>query len=265
MTLSVALIGFGALAQTVCDRLAQDPDVSIRQVLVRPEKKQKVCDLVPPQVQVIDSTDALLPEVSFVVEVASHSAVSAICPAILRRGIDVGLVSVGALAQQHVLDDVTGAAKSGRARAEVLPGAIGGIDALSAARHGLHRVDYTSRKAPISWRGSPAEKSHDLDAIAEPTVLFTGTAREAAIAFPKNANVVATVALAGVGFDKTRVTLMADPGTKSNCHQVLATGEGIALDYTTCGQPLPTNPRTSALTADSIVRAITNRSGGLII
>ncbi len=89
---------------------------------------------------------------------------------------------------------------------------MGGLDALAAARRaGLSSVSYVSRKPPAAWLGTPAERVADLSALTAAAAVFTGTAREAALAFPQNANVVAAIALAGLGFDETQVTLMADP------------------------------------------------------
>ena len=75
------------------------------------------------------------------------------------------------------------------------------MDALSAARaEGLDDVTYISRKPPLSWTGTHAERSFDLESITQAVVIYEGTAPGGREAIPKNANVAATIALAGLGF-----------------------------------------------------------------
>jgi aspartate dehydrogenase len=120
-------------------------------------------------------------------------------------------------------------------------------------------------KPPLAWRGSPAEKSCDLDRLTTRTTLFAGTAREAALAFPENANVAATIALAGLGLDATRVELVADPAARRNLHEIDAEGETGELHLEIRGLASVRNPKTSALTALSVARALVNEAAAIVI
>src|SRR5690606_34624506 len=140
---------------------------------------------------------------------AGHEALSQYGVAALNQGSDLVIVSIGALAHDDLWQELQAAATRSKI---ILPaGAVAGIDALSAARRGgLDAVSYSARKPPASL-------SSELPSDRE-TIVFEGSAREAALKFPKNANVAATIALAGIGFDATRVRIVADPGVTENIH-----------------------------------------------
>lgn len=265
MTKKIALIGYGAISTKILNATANDADPRIAQLLVRPARVTEIQQKVPDKVDVISQVADLADDIHYVVECAGHDAVRAYAAKILERGIDFGIISVGALADPALFQQLETACQEGKARLCILSGAIGGIDALSAARGGLNKVSYSARKPPMSWSGSPAENSHNLSAITEPTVLFSGSAREAALQYPKNANVVATVALAGIGFERTDVTLWADPAATGNSHEICATGAEFDLRYQTTGAALAANPKTSALTALSAIRSLKSRAPGIVI
>lgn len=137
----------------------------------------------------------------------------------------------------------------------ILAGAVAGIDGINAASlAGLSQVVYQGRKSPSGWQGSYADELIDYDALDKPTVFFTGTAREAATLFPANSNVAATIALAGVGLDETKVELIADPTLSHNIHHIIAEGVFGKLEISVTGLPLAENPKTSSLAAFSALR-----------
>jgi aspartate dehydrogenase len=199
-----------------------------------------------------------------VVECAGHGALAAHGEAVLAGGLDLLVVSTGALADDALAQSLRRAARE--ARILIPAGAVGGIDALAAMRlGGLDSVRYRSIKPPLAWRGTPAEQAIDLDRIAAPTVAYRGAAREAARLYPKNANVAATIALAGIGFERTEVEIVADPKARHNTHELEAKGASGELSLRLVNLPAPDNPKTSALTALSVVRALLNEALAIAI
>jgi aspartate dehydrogenase len=170
------------------------------------------------------------------------------------------LASVGALANEDLRHSLATAAREGGARVILISGGVGGLDALNSARAcGLETVTYAGRKPPLAWIGSPADSQFDLASISKPTAIFSGKAVEAARLYPQNANVAATIALAGVGFERTSVELFADPSITQNIHEIEATGSFGSLSLRIASNPLPENPRTSMLAALSIEAKVTMR------
>lgn len=258
--LTFAMIGYGTIAGYVAKAVETDPAFHLLQVITRPGRGDAAQAALGETVSPITHPDELADEVGLVLDCAGHAGLKDHGEAILQSGRDLITVSNGGLADAALYADLEAAAQRGGARLELLPGAIGGIDALAAARiGGLTSVTYQGRKPPAGWKGSPAEAQCDLDSLDAPFEHFRGSAREAALRYPKNANVAATVALAGLGMDQTTVSLIADPGTDANTHRVEASGAFGSFAFEIAGNPLPNNPKSSALTAMSVLRALRNR------
>ncbi|MDN2582067.1 aspartate dehydrogenase [Aquibium sp. ELW1220] len=265
----LGLIGYGTIARTLAGHLAAVSGIEAVTVLVRPGREADVPasfgdGAIP--VAAVTSVDALLAErPDFVVECAGHSAVDAFVPPLLRAGLDVVVVSIGALADEALSRRLRDAAVGGRSRMILPAGAVGGIDILSALGAGGEiQVRYTGTKPPKAWAGTPAEAVVDLAALDRPAVIFEGTAREAATAYPKNANVAATLALAGAGFEATRVVLVADPSAPGNVHEFEAVSPVARVTMRIENAPSG-NAKTSLATIMSVLREIRNRQGPVVI
>ncbi|TAG26937.1 MAG: aspartate dehydrogenase [Burkholderiales bacterium] len=253
--LPVCLIGYGAIGQAIVQRMAGHSQVKISHVVVR-----NTSVALPPGIQAVSTVPQ---DAQLVLECAGHSALhDHVLPA-LRRGIDCAVLSVGALSELGLPEALENAAQEGGAQLHLLSGAIGGIDAIAAAsKAGLSAVRYTGRKPPMAWRGTPAEKQFDLQALAltrQSATIFEASAREAAAQYPKNANVAATVSLAGLGLDVTQVRLIADGSQTENVHEIEMEGAFGTMMLVMRNQPLPSNPKTSMLTVLSALRFLDNR------
>ena len=264
---AVGLIGYGSIAQDALAALREAGDgVKIVGALCRPGRAAKASAALG-DVDVVESLDDLLArEPSVVAEVAGQGAVAEYGSEVLRRGFDLLVISIGALAETALLERLKAAAHEGKSRILLPAGAIGGLDAIAAMRAGgLSTVRYRSRKPPAAWRGSPGEKVADLDSLTKRTVLYRGNAGEAALRYPQNANVAAAVALAGLGFEATEVELVADPDAPGNVHEIEAEGAAGRFAIQLQGKPSRTNPKTSALAALSVARALMNLEATIVI
>ena len=253
--MKLAMIGNGAIAHYARAQLDLRGH-HLAALLLRPERV--VVMAAQNGVAVVSDPSDLPGDLDVVLDCAGHQALAQYGPDILRRGLNLVTVSIGALADPDLEAALTDAARAGGSQLILASGAIGALDALrGAAVGGLTRVTYTGRKPPQGWKGSPAEAVLDLTALGDTAQThFSGTAREAALKYPKNANVAAAVASAGPGFDDTRVDLVADPTVQANIHEIEAEGAFGRLVFRIEGASLPDNPRSSALAAMSVVDAV---------
>lgn len=263
-----AMIGCGAIGAGVLELLQGDPDLLVDQVVLPTGEHAGACSAIERYAPHARIVAALGPDdrPDLLVECAGHGAIMEHVLPALERGIPCMVASVGALSHAGAAERLEQAAARGHTQVQLLAGAIGAIDALAAARvGGLDSVVYTGRKPPFAWKGTPAERDCDLDALTTARCIFDGNAEQAAQLYPKNANVAATLSLAGLGLQRTRVRLFADPAVDENVHLVEARGAFGSFELTMRGKPLPANPKTSALTVYSVVRALRNRGRALAI
>ncbi len=198
-----------------------------------------------------------------VVEAASPHVIRDCAGRWLDGGADVLAMSVGALADPSLLRELTASAQRTGHHVLLPSGAIGGLDAIRAARiGGLDAVELRTTKPPRALRGAPflVEREIDVDAFTEPTVVFDGPATEAVRGFPANLNVVAALSLAGIGPDRTRVVLVADPTGERNVHEITARGSFGEMLLRFENRPTPGNPRSSLLAPLSALALLRRRA-----
>lgn len=257
----VGLIGYGAIGRAIAASLRQTDKAGFDLValLTRSAPAINAAGNLP-GTRITDALDDFLaasPEV--VIEAAGHDSVSLYGEAVLRAGCEFHILSTGVFADDDFTRRLVAAARTGSTRIVIPSGALAGFDGLRALRAGgLDKVTYTSIKPPVAWLGTPAAADHDLTDLAEPRTIFEGSAREAAVRFPRNANLAATVALAGLGFEATRVRLVADPHCSGNTGRVVAEGPHGRIEAIVSGSSEPDNPKTSAITAYSVIAALRN-------
>lgn len=254
----IGLIGYGAIGRELAKRLAEGaaPGHALIGVLARDEGEGSL----PPAPLYCATLAALLArKPDLVIEAASTEALAEFGPAVLAARIDLMLLSVAGLADRKLEQALAEAAALSPARAYVPSGAIAGLDAISAAAtSGLDSVTLVQRKPP---RGLLAPE--EAAALAGERILYEGSAREAALRFPRNSNIAAALGLAGIGLDRTQVRVVADSRVSRNTVELSARGAFGELDITLANVPSD-NPKTSRLTAMSVLACLARRSAKLV-
>jgi aspartate dehydrogenase len=254
-TRRIGLVGFGAIGKDVAARLLAASNAPHLTVLTRrPIPATVGVDWVG------RLSDLVQQAPDIVIEAAGHAAVKEYVPALLEDGIPVVLTSVGALADSALEASVREAERRGQCRLVLPGGAVGGTDYIrSVAQLPDVTARYCSRKPIAAWRQEIIALGLDPDAAKTEIVLFEGSAREAALLYPQNLNVALTIALAIGGMDALNVRVVADPAVERNSHEIdIESGAGRA-SFVFENTPSATNPKTSAVTALSIVQAVRER------
>ncbi len=256
MTLKLGLIGYGAIGKHL--EAGQLDDIELVSVLVKRPRNEGRLTHEPDQF--------FAHEFDAVAECAGHDAVRAHGQRVLEGGADFLVTSVGAFTDTALFERLLSAAKANGCRL-ILPSAgIGALDILSsAAVGGLDSVTVTVRKDPSAWKGTVAEKLVDLDALVEPHIVFDGPVREGARLYPQNVNISAAAAIAGLGLDRTRVVIVADPTVTTHIVELEAKGAFGHFTFREDVAVSEENRKTGKLVAMAMVKSVRQLASPLVV
>lgn len=251
--LRIGIVGYGTIGRAVAEFCKDELSDKIKIAGVFDIDKNKAT---------VRSLDALIKRSDLLVETASVSIVPELLKKALDAGRDVLVMSSGGVAGNPGLLDL---AKKKGCKVYLPSGAVCGLDGVKAASLGrIKSIILTTRKPKEALAGAPyiEERNIDLDSIKKETVIFEGSASEAARAFPKNINVCATLSIAGIGAALTRVRIICSP-VKKNIHEIELKGDCGNISIRTQNLPSPGNPRTSYLAALSAAAALKDIVGNV--
>lgn len=196
--------------------------------------------------------------IDLVVEAASQDAVKDVALSVLQNRKDLMIMSVGALLDESVFEVLSDACKEFKKTIYLPSGAIAGLDALKSVQSELESVTLTTTKNPKSLKGAKFFETSDIDVekINEKTTIFEGTSKDAVKLFPANINVAALLSLAGLGSEKTKVQIVADPNTDKNTHEIHAEGKFGKMSFKIENIPDENNPKTSRLAMLSAIQRL---------
>lgn len=249
--MKLGIIGCGAIGTDVAK--AADAMKEIEKIYLhdlKPEASEKLCSIL--KKGIIKPVANFLDDVDCVFEAASQQAVGQYGQLVLQAKKDMVIMSIGSLFDDTLRKKLEILARKNKCKIYLPSGAVCGIDGVLAA--GIERLDSVT----LVTTKSPASLGIKVE---DRTVVFEGSAREAVKRFPKNINVAACLSLAGVGFDETKVEIVADPVETRISHKILAHGRFGRLRAEVENMPNPNNPQSSylaSLSAIAILRRIIN-------
>jgi aspartate dehydrogenase len=256
----IALLGAGTIARLVLEHAREGalPGIEVTGIAGRtPRGASLAAEYHLPFVTSLG--ELLAPRPAAVLEAASHDAVRLHLVPMLSAGVSVIVLSAGALADDALRKTAEAAAAGSGATLYVPSGGIGGLDALKAAcAGGVDEVSIRVAKPPAAWRNIPYVEALgvDLAGLREPVTLFDGAARDGVPHFPQNVNIAAVLSLAGIGFERTRLQVVADPGLAYNTHTIRVSGKTGRFTIVLENVPSPENPKTAWLACYSALAAL---------
>ena len=244
--MNLGIIGCGAIGTDVA--LAADEIKEINRIYLHDIDKKKANNLKKNLKKAeIKSVKEFLENVDVVFEAASQQAVDEYAMYVLQAGKDLIIMSVGSLFDDKFRRKLEETAKSKHCKIYLPSGAVCGIDGvLSASIDAIDEVTLVTTKPPKSLGRNYGRR----------TVVFEGNAREAVEEFPRNINVAASLSLAGVGFDRTKVQIVADPVATRINHKILAHGKFGRLRAEVENMPNPNNPKSSYMASLSAIATL---------
>jgi aspartate dehydrogenase len=259
--LRIGLIGCGTIGTSICNAI-DGGTIEAELVAIYDRHLDDVDNLLSTlensKPQVMEVTE-MVKEIDLLVECASQKAVYELIPTALHAHCDVMIMSIGAFSDENLYQTIRELAKENNCKVYLPSGAITGIDGLkSASAEEIYSVTLTTQKPPSGLAGAPyiIKNNIDLDKINGKTVLFEGSASEAVKEFPANVNVAATISLAGIGFDRTTVKIVANPALTRNVHEIAVEGSFGIFTTRVENVPSPANPKTSYLASLSAIATL---------
>ena len=255
--LRVGLAGLGGVGLEVARKLIDGavPGLTLAAVSVRDADKARrnlpqIGDMIS-----LRTYESLADDCDIVVECLPPEHFRAIAESAIDRGRLFMPLSVAQLLDNW---DLVARAKEKGARILVPTGALIGLDAVRAAAEGnIKSVTMITRKPPGGLDGAPHLVMNNISVkgLKEPLKVFDGSARDGARGFPANVNVAAALSLAGIGPDKTRLEIWADPALTRNTHRIEVESEVARFSMSIEGVP-SANPRTGKIVALSTLAAL---------
>jgi aspartate dehydrogenase len=254
--LRIGIAGLGTIGRALARRLADGiPGLTLACVAARDEEKARGwLDEEGIEIPIVP-LDEFPEHADLAVECAPAKIIEQICRPMLTAGKQVMVLSCGALLPRPELLEL---AKTHGGRIIVPTGGLLGLDAVAAAAEGtIHSVRMTTRKPPNGLAGAPhlVKNGISVEGLNEAKLVFSGTARDAAAGFPANVNVVAALALAGIGPDRTMIDIWADPTKTRNCHIIEVDADSARFTLSIENVPSE-NPKTGKIVALSIIATL---------
>lgn len=212
----IGIAGFGFIGNYLYNHLKDNDEIIVEAVWDPIVEKTAELDK---KLVCKDLKDLGSRPLDLIVEAAHADVVKELWP-MITSGADLMISSLTSLSNTEFRNEMEDMAKQRDQRVYLPHGAVLGLDGLRDGRALLESVEITTTKHPKNL-GMPESE------ITKAEVIFKGSTLEACREFPRNVNVHAAIALAGLGFENTQSVVIADPNTNKMQHRIEVKGKGL--------------------------------------
>lgn len=211
----IGFIGYGIIGKQIVKQAQKNGNYSIEFILIGSENEKDEENL--PYIK--ELTPDLFKKVDLVVEVAHANVIAQYGEQILKY-TNLLAFSTTAFSDAELYEKLLHSCKTYGTKVYIPHGAILGLDGLFDGRMVIDSVTITTTKSPKSLGREDSER----------TLVYEGSTREICKLYPRNVNVHAAIAMAGIGFDKTKSVIISDPAVSTNSHMISIKGQGIEFE-----------------------------------
>lgn len=222
----IGLIGMGNIGSYVYEQIRSQPQLGLEVAFVADTAADRL-KTIPRDLVLADPAQAEEKRPDLIVEMA-HPSVTQKYGETLLACADYMPLSLTAFADNDLHKRMLATAAQNNTCLYVPHGALVGLDAIFECRDVWEEVTVTMKKNPKNM-DMAAFPQFQGKPITEPTALYDGPTRGICPLLPRNVNSHAAVALAGIGFDRTRSRMVADPSLDVAMIEVLARGQGAEV------------------------------------
>ncbi len=223
---SVGIVGHGLIGSYVYRQIVSHPEFGLKVVFVHDQDEKRMAGL--PQELVLERAEDFASRKPDMVCELAHPDVSRQSGSMFLEEVDYFLLSVTALADAELESELKETALKNGTRLFIPHGGVMGLDAIIEGRDTWEEVKIVMKKNPKNLDFT--RSGMDASTVTRPMTLYEGPTRGVCPMFPRNVNTHATVALGGIGFDRTHSTLIADPSLNVAILEIYAKGGGIDLE-----------------------------------
>lgn len=247
----VGLIGFGTIGSAIYKDIV-DKGVEVKFIYTRNAPEDETLKAL--HISTPAELEEKCKDVDLVIEAAIAQNVLDLAPIVLKHADFMGF-SLTAFAEPGFKETVEALSKEYGHAFHVPHGAILGLDGIFDGRSVLEKITIITTKKPKNLGRDDKER----------TVLYEGPTRGACVAYPRNVNVHAAVAMAGLGMDKTYSQIISDPNAAGNTHKIIIEADGCNFSIDVLSKPVSgvTGAYTPVSACGSVEKVLFNQ--GIVI